>query len=44
MLLEAEGKEVPVTLVPGIGHIAVTLDPAAIHAEVSAVDHMNAVG
>ena len=26
-LFKAEGKDVPVTLLPGIGHIALTLDP-----------------
>ena len=41
MVFKADGKEVPVTLVPGVGHIAVTLDPVAVQAEVSAVNRMN---
>ena len=41
MLFKAEGKDIPVTLVPGVGHIAVILDPAAVQAEVSAVNRMD---
>lgn len=41
MVFKSEGKEVPVTLVPGVGHIAVTLDLVAVQAEVSAVNRMN---
>ena len=41
MVFKAEGREVPVTLVPGIGHIAITLDPVAVQAEISAVNRMN---
>ena len=40
-VFQAEGKDFPVTLVPGVGHIALTLDPAAVRAAVSAVDRMN---
>jgi hypothetical protein len=36
-----EGKPVPVTLVPNTGHIALTLNPAAIQAAVSAVARLN---
>jgi non-heme chloroperoxidase len=41
-VFKAEGKEVPVTLLPGLGHIALTLDPAAVRAAVAAVQDMNA--
>lgn len=34
----AAGKNVPVTLVPGINHIGLTLDPKGIRAAVNAVD------
>lgn len=43
-LFKAEGKVVPVTLVPGIGHIALILDPAALQAAVDAVRRMNTPG
>jgi pimeloyl-ACP methyl ester carboxylesterase len=36
------GKNWPVTLLPGIGHIPLTLEPAAVSAAVSAVDGMRA--
>jgi non-heme chloroperoxidase len=39
---KAEGKELPVTLLPGLGHIALTLDPAAVRAAVAAVQAMDA--
>ncbi|MQQ99194.1 alpha/beta hydrolase [Glaciimonas soli] len=39
---KAEGKDIPVTLIPGIGHIALTLDPTAIQAAISAVKSMDA--
>jgi alpha-beta hydrolase superfamily lysophospholipase len=42
-LFKAEGKHVPVTLLPGIGHMALTLDPVAAQAAVTAVTHLNAV-
>jgi alpha-beta hydrolase superfamily lysophospholipase len=35
-LFKTEGKDVPVTLLPGIGHIALTLDPLAVRAAVAA--------
>ncbi len=41
MVFKVEGKEIPVTLVPHVGHIAIILDPAAIQAEVSAVERMD---
>jgi non-heme chloroperoxidase len=41
-LFSAEGKAVPVTIIPKIGHIALTLDPLAIQAAVSAVARLNA--
>lgn len=40
-VFKAEGKDVPVTLLPGIGHIPLTLEPAAIQAAVAAVRSMN---
>ncbi len=40
---KAEGKDIPVTLIPGIGHIALTLDPTAIQAAISAVTAMDAL-
>ena len=36
-----KGKDVPVTLLPGIGHIPLTLEPAAVEAAISAVRSMN---
>ena len=41
MVFKAEGKDIPVTLVPGVGHIKLTLDPMAVQAAVSAVNRMN---
>lgn len=40
-VFRAEGKDVPVTLLPGIGHIPLTLERAAVQAAVSAVRSMN---
>lgn len=40
-VFETEGKSVPVTRVPGAGHVALVLDPAAIRAAVSALRAMN---
>ena len=40
-VFKAEGKEVPVTLLPGIGHIPLTLEPAAVQAAIAAVRSMN---
>jgi alpha-beta hydrolase superfamily lysophospholipase len=36
-VFQAEGKSVPVRLLPGIGHIGLTLDPAAVQAAVETV-------
>lgn len=36
-VFHASGKSIPVTIVPGIGHIQLTLDPAAIAAAINAV-------
>lgn len=41
-VFRAEGKAVPVTLLPGIGHIALTLEPVAVDAAVAAVQQLNA--
>jgi len=41
-VFEAEGKPIPVTLLPGVGHIALTLDATAVQAAVAAVGRMNA--
>jgi alpha-beta hydrolase superfamily lysophospholipase len=40
-VFEAEGRPVPVTLVPGVGHIPLTLEPVALQAAVAAVDDLN---
>jgi len=40
-LFKAEGQNVPVTLLPGIGHIPLTLVPAAIQAIITAVESLN---
>ena len=39
-IFRKQGKDWPVTLLPGIGHIPLTLEPAALDAAVSAVEHM----
>lgn len=39
-IFRAQNQDWPVTLVPGIGHIALTLDPVAVSAAVQAVRHM----
>jgi non-heme chloroperoxidase len=36
-IFRKQGKDWPVTLLPGIGHIALTLDPGAINAAIDAV-------
>lgn len=41
-LFQAEGKNVPVTLLPGIGHIGLTLQPQAVQAVVAAVHALQA--
>ncbi|MFJ2987275.1 alpha/beta hydrolase [Collimonas sp. NPDC087041] len=40
-VFKAAGKDVPVTLLPGIGHIPLTLDRSAVQAAVTAVNGMN---
>jgi len=40
-VFKAEGKDFPVTLLPSIGHIPLTLDPVAIRAAIAAVRTMN---
>ena len=40
-VFKTAGKEVPVTLLPGIDHISLTLDPAALQAAISAVESMD---
>jgi pimeloyl-ACP methyl ester carboxylesterase len=39
-----QGKSWPVTLLPGVGHIPLTLDPEAIDAAVRAVESMRTNG
>jgi alpha-beta hydrolase superfamily lysophospholipase len=41
-ILRAQGKNWPVVLLPGIGHITLTLDPRAVAAAVTQVDRMRA--
>jgi alpha-beta hydrolase superfamily lysophospholipase len=36
----AAGNRIPVTLVPGVGHIPLTLDPGAIHEGIAAVERL----
>jgi len=40
-VFKTAGKDVPVTLLPAINHIALTLDPAAIEAAIKAVESMD---
>ncbi len=40
-VFKAAGKDVPVTLLPGIDHISLTLDPAAIQAAIATVESMD---
>lgn len=40
-VFRAAGKEVPVTLLPGIDHIGLTLDSAAIRAAIAAVESLD---
>ena len=40
-IFDNEGRPIPVTLLPGIGHIGLTLEPAAVAAVVAAVDRLN---
>jgi len=39
-VFEAAGKPIPVTLLPGVGHIALTLDATAVQAAVASVTRM----
>jgi len=41
-LFKAEGKNVPVTLLPGVGHIGLTLQPQAVQAVVAALSDLQA--
>jgi hypothetical protein len=40
-VFQAEGKSLPVRLLPGLGHIALTLDPAGVQAAVEAVGSLD---
>src|SRR6478735_8612960 len=40
-VFKTAGKDVPVTLLPGIDHISLTLDPAALQAAISAIENMD---
>src|SRR5437763_6026346 len=40
-VFKTAGKDVPVTVLPGIDHISLTLDPVAVHAAVAAVESMD---
>jgi hypothetical protein len=40
-VFKAAGKDVPVTVLPGIDHISLTLDPVAVQAAVAAVESMD---
>ena len=42
-LFEAEGRRVPVTLLPGIGHVGLTLQPRALQAVAAAVAELQAL-
>jgi len=41
-LFQAEGRHVPVTLLPGVGHIGLTLQPQAVQAVVAALSDQQA--
>jgi alpha-beta hydrolase superfamily lysophospholipase len=43
-VLKTAGKDVPVAVLPGIDHISLTLDPAAIRAAIAAVESMDHEG
>lgn len=43
-VFKTEGKDIPVTLLPGIGHTPLTLEHAAVQAAVAAVRSMNEPG
>jgi alpha-beta hydrolase superfamily lysophospholipase len=40
-VFKTAGKDVPVTILPGIDHISLTLDPVAIQAAIAAVESMD---
>jgi hypothetical protein len=40
-LFKQAGKDIPVTILPGIDHISMTLNPVAIQAAVNAVEDMD---
>jgi alpha-beta hydrolase superfamily lysophospholipase len=40
-IFKAEGKDIPIILIPGVGHIPLTLDTAAVQEAVTVVDRMN---
>src|SRR6478672_4237263 len=40
-VFKTAGKDVPITLLPGINHISLTLDPAALQAALSAIEKMD---
>jgi len=40
-VFKTAGKDVPITLLPGIDHISLTLDQAALQAAISAVESMD---
>ncbi len=40
-IFKDEGRPIPVTLLPGIGHVGLTLQPAAVAAVVAAVEQLN---
>jgi hypothetical protein len=40
-VFKAAGKDIPVTILPGIDHIALTLNPTAIQAAVNTVEDMD---
>ncbi|PZR75512.1 MAG: alpha/beta hydrolase [Chthoniobacterales bacterium] len=40
-LFKGAGKDIPVTILPGIDHISLTLDPAAIQAAIATVESMD---
>ena len=43
-VFKTAGKDVPVTVLPGIDHISLTLDPVAIQAAIAAVESMDHEG
>jgi len=40
-VFKTAGKDVPVTVLPGINHISLTLDPVAVQAAIAAVESMD---